>query len=242
MYKSVLVTACLLAVLLSGCNKIFFRSAEKSFQKGIKDQPYDAIIVPGYPYNGYSWDRVLTLRICWAKFLYDKGYTKNIIFSGGAVATPYIESRVMAYYAEALGIPAENLFTEERAEHSTENVYYSYRLAKEKGFKKIALATDPYQNGYMQKFVRKYQLPVAFLPTVLDTLRKLDTLQPSIDPKPALKENFVKLSDREGFFKRFRGTLGRYIVWHEEDLKKEKYKRRYRDRMIPARELTRDDK
>ena len=219
---------------------MLFRSAEKTFQKDLVNQPYDVIIVPGFPYNGENWDRTLKMRINWAKFLYEKGYTKNVIFSGSAVATKYIESRVMANYAEAIGIPRKNLFTEEKAEHSTENVYYSYRIARELGFTKIALATDPYQTSYMRKFIRNFELPVYLLPTVLDTLRILDMPEPKIDVSNTIQANFVKLSDRENFFQRFRGTMGRYIAWHEEDLKKKKYRRRYKDRMIPSSAITRE--
>ena len=211
-----------------------YRSAAKAYQQGLENQPYDAIIVPGFPYSGMNWDMVLKMRIHWAAYLYKKGYAKNVIFSGSAVATPYIESRIMAFYAVPLGIPAENIFTEEKAEHSTENVYNSYRLAKKLGFKKIALASDPYQSSYMGKFMRKFELPVALLPTVIDTLKVLDLYEPKINPSKAMQENFLKLSAREGLFKRIKGTMGGYIKWHEEDLKKEKYKRRFKKRIIPA--------
>jgi len=213
---------------------MFLKSAAREYKKGVANQPYDAIVVPGFPYNGQNWDRVHAMRIIWAKFLFEKGYTKNIIFSGSAVATPYIESRIMADYAEALGIPRTNLFTEEKAEHSTENVYYSYRLAKEKGFAKIALATDPYQTGYMKKFMRKFELPIALLPVVIDTLRTLDHFEPKIDPSSAIKNGFVKLSERQRFFARFKGTIGKYIVWHEEDLKKKRFRKRFKNRMVPT--------
>ncbi len=206
----------------------------------IVHHPYDAVIVPGFPYNGQNWERVLKMRIHWAKFLYEKGYAQNIIFSGSAVATPYIESRVMAAYAEELGIPAGNLFTEEKAEHSTENVYYSFCMARDLGFRKVALATDPYQNSYMRKFVSKFDLPIAFLPTVLDTLRSLDMQEPRVDLHNTMGKSFVKLSHRENFFQRFRGTLGGYIVWHEKDIKKKKFAKRFKNRIIPSSALSRE--
>jgi uncharacterized SAM-binding protein YcdF (DUF218 family) len=226
--------------LLQGCTKIFYRSADKAFQKGLQGQPYDAIIVPGFPFKGKEWDMVHKMRIHWAYYLYTRGYTRNIIFSGSAVATPYVESKVMAYYAEAMGLPKQNIFTEEKAEHSTENVYYSYRLAKKMGFNKIALATDPFQSSYMGKFIRKFELPIALLPTVIDTLRVLDLYEPKIDSKPAILTGFVKLSARENFFQRFKGTMGKYIIWHEEDLKKKKYRRRFKKRMIPSDALSKE--
>jgi uncharacterized SAM-binding protein YcdF (DUF218 family) len=238
--KKLLILLILSTFLVPGCTKLYYRSAEKAFHQGLKDQPYDVIIVPGFPYQGKEWDMVHKMRIHWAYYLFNKGYTKNIIFSGSAVATPFVESKVMGYYAEALGVPKENIFTEEKAEHSTENVYYSYRLAKKLGFKKIALATDPFQSSYMGKFMRKFELPVALLPTVIDTLKGLDLYEPEINPKPALVEGFVKLSERENFFQRLKGTMGQYIIWHEEDLKKKKYRSRFKERMIPSNALSKE--
>lgn len=238
--KRITILSLLSIFLFSGCAKIYYRSAEKAFHKGLENQPYDVIVVPGFPYKGKEWDMVHKMRIHWAKYLYTQGYTKNIIFSGSAVATPYIESKVMALYAEALGVPRENIFTEEKAEHSTENVYYSYRKAKEMGFTKIALASDPFQSSYMGKFMKKFDLPISLLPAVIDTLRVMNLYEPNIDPKSALKENFVKLSDRENLYQRLKGTMGKYIIWHEEDLKKKKYRRRFKDRMVPATALSKE--
>lgn len=228
---SILSILCL--ILISGCSKIYYRSASKAFQKGLEGQPYDAIIVPGFPFQGKEWDMVHKMRIHWAKYLYDKGYAKNVIFSGSAVATPYVESKLMALYGEMLGIPKENIFTEQKAEHSVENVYYSYRMAREMGFTKIALATDPFQSQYMGKFIRKFELPVALLPTVIDTLKTLNLYEPAVDPQLAFQKNFEKLSARENLYQRLKGTMGKYIIWHEEDLKKQKYRRRFKDRMVP---------
>jgi hypothetical protein len=226
-----------LIILLSiGCNKMMFRTAEKSFDQGITRQPYDVIIVPGFPYNGQNWDRVVKMRVHWANFLYQNGYAKNIIFSGSAVATPYIESRIMKQYAMALGVPANRIFTEEKAEHSTENIYYSFCMAREHGFAKIALATDPYQNSYMTRFVRKFELPIGFLPTVLDTLRQMQMPEPGINPATAVKDGYVRLSERENFFERFRGTMGGYIQWEERDLKTKKLRRKYKNRTLPTKE------
>lgn len=70
---------------------------------------------------------------------------KNIIYSGGAVYSPYKESVIMGLFGQKLGIPSKNTFYDTLARHSTENVYYSYLLAKEIGFKSIALGADPFQ-------------------------------------------------------------------------------------------------
>ena len=97
-------------------------------------QPADVIIVPGVQYAGNKWSMVMKWRVYWSAWLYKKGLAKNIIYSGGAVYSPYTEAKIMAMYAEKLGVPAEHIFLETKAEHSTENLYYSFQLAKQKGF------------------------------------------------------------------------------------------------------------
>ncbi|WP_229214376.1 YdcF family protein [Dyadobacter flavalbus] len=229
-----LILSAMIILFSGGCGGMLNNASERAFKKGLKSQPYDAVIIPGFPYSGDKWDMILQMRIHWAHYLYTKGYTKNIIFSGAAVATPYIESKVMAEYAHALGVPRERIFTEQKAQHSTENVYYSYRMAKGLGFSKIALATDPVQTTYMQKFIKRYELPVEMLPVIVDTLRVLNLYEPKTNTENCKQENFVKLSDKENFIKRFRGTMGKNIVWYEEDLKQSKFRRKYKDRMIPS--------
>lgn len=181
----------------------------KAYSKNIEKMPYDVIIVPGFPYTGSPWHDVVMIRMYWSKYLYENGATRNVIYSGAAVSSPYIESKIMAEYGKALGIPAENIFMDTLAEHSTENVYYSYKLAKSLGFKKIAVATDPFQSMAVSRFVKKQNLDVDFLPIVFDTLKVMTKTEPDIDPSVAYVEEFESLKEREGFFKRFRGTLGK---------------------------------
>ena len=190
------------------CTSCFKRVAEKSFKKNIAKAPYDAIIVPGYPFPDSAWNDIMKMRVYWSHYLYQNGHARNVIYSGSAVYTPYIESKIMREYGIALGIPAEHIFTESFAKHSTENLYYSYQLAKNQGFNKIAVATDPFQNALLVRFAKKNNMDVDFLPIVFDTLKKIEKTDPSIDPSIAYVPNFVALPDKVGFFKRFKGTLG----------------------------------
>lgn len=209
-----------LLLLFSTCGILFpvRKSPYKTFKENSIYKPFDVIIVPGCPYNGKNWNKIMKNRIYWAKFLYDKGYTKNIIFSGGAVYTPYVESKIMALYAISLGIPQQNIFLEEKAEHTTENVYYSYNIAKEKGFKNIALATDPYQVNNIVKFLNKYKLEIKLLPMQYDTMEIMNRLEPKIIAASALVDTsiFISLKDRESFFKRLRGTKGENIILNKD--------------------------
>lgn len=207
----------LLGAVLLQCT--FQHYATTSFDEAKKQIPYDVIIVPGVPYEDTSTNIIYKARILWAKHLYDSGYTRNIMFSGSAVYTPYIESRTMKLYAEALGIPKENLYTEEKAEHSSENVYYSWKLAKSLGFKKIALATDPYQSGLLRGLIREHTPGVMSLPIRFETIDARNKTLPPIDPSSAHVDSFIALPEREGFWERFQGTMGKRV---KAESKKEK--------------------
>lgn len=178
--------------------------------------PYDVIIVPGVPYQDPSLKMVLKARMLWAKFLFEKGFTKNIIFSGAAVYTPYIEGKMMKIYADSLGIPCENTFAEEEAEHSTENIFYSVKMARELGFKRIALATDPYQAILLKSYIKK-KFPDVELITICYKNINMKSELPEIDAEPAYADLFVSLSERENKIKRFKGTMGKNIVENKKD-------------------------
>jgi len=205
---------------LSSCELIakFYPAPEKVHAKNIVKQPFDAIIVPGVPHDGESWDDIMKLRVYYSLYLYNRGYAKNIIYSGSAVYTPYIEGKIMAMYGEALGIPKENIFVESRAEHSTENLYYSYLIAKKNGFNNIALATDPYQTNMVRKFRKKHKLDIALLPLIFDTMMTIAKPEPKIDPSQAYVKDFVSIMEREGLLKRFRGTRGKNVVFERDSI------------------------
>lgn len=199
-------------LMASGC--MFSSKATKRYFSIAAKKQYDVIIVPGVPFENGLWSRTMKGRVYWSKYLYDRGIAKNIIYSGGAVYSPYYEGKIMAKYAVALGIPATNVFTEDKAEHSTENIYYSYKLAKKLGFRQIALASDPFQTKQLRKFIRqKIDTTVDIIPFVADTLRRIepDMIDPAIDYDELLKKDFVPLKKRENFWKRWRGTRGKNI-------------------------------
>ncbi len=224
------ITCVLLTLFLSGCF-LLAPSAEKTNRKYLPKAPYDAIIVPGVPYDGKHWSEAMRNRVQWSIYLYKKGIAKNVIYSGSAVYSEYEEAKVMALYAEALGVPKEHIFLDPRAEHSTENIYYSYRVAKKQGFQKIALATDPFQLNGMRKFIKKFELPVDLLPILKDTLLKQDLTEPTIDPNAAKRANFVSIVERQSTWQRLRGTFGQHIRWKEEDLKTKHLRKKYGDRI-----------
>jgi uncharacterized SAM-binding protein YcdF (DUF218 family) len=205
-------------VLLNSC--VFFGpSKDELFSAACSKKPYDVIIVPGIPHDTSSdnWDMALRGRLIWSKFLYEKGIAKNVIYSGGAVYTPYKEGEIMSLYAVGMGIPKEHVYAETKAEHSTENIYYSYYLAKNLGFKKIAVATDPFQAKLLRSYPRRMGMEIDFIPFVIDTLKVIDKGDFVKLSGMTKIDNFVSIADRESRFKRFWGTLGKNIVRVKED-------------------------
>lgn len=204
-----LSTVLMLFTVFSGC--VYTSKSSGKLLERAKGITYDIIVVPGIPLENGKWSRTMKGRVYWSKYLYDIGVAKNVMYSGSAVYTPYCEAEVMAMYAEAIGIPRENIFVETKAEHSTENIYYGYHKAKKLGFHSIALATDPFQSKMLRQFVKtKISQDVGIIPMISDTLKKIEPqmIDPVIDFEKALVKDYVPLKERESFWKRFRGTRG----------------------------------
>jgi hypothetical protein len=201
----------LFAFVLSATRLAFSSRTCKQFLENARSNPYDLIIVPGLQLVNGRWDPIMKARINWAKYVLSNGIAKNVMFSGAAVHTPYYEARIMALYAKAVGIPEENIFEELLAEHSTENVFYSYKYARKLGFCRIALASDPFQTKMLRKFVQKKIDPdIGLLPIVFDILRKMkdEMPDPEIEQEQAFANDFVAIRERMGFRRRFKGTRG----------------------------------
>jgi uncharacterized SAM-binding protein YcdF (DUF218 family) len=178
-----------------------------------KKDIYDALIVPGYPTKTGNWNFRLKKRILWAVYLYKTGKVKNLIFSGSAVYTPYIEAKIMALYAQKLGVPPEHIFIENEAEHSCENLYYSYVMAKRLGFKKVALTSGLFHCMFIEKFRKRFDIPVDIKPVKIAVfLRWKRDLH--IDPLKAYQDGFVSLVDRKTKEERKRASMGERVVYN----------------------------
>ncbi len=187
--------------------------------------PFDAIVVPGFPYDPDEIPSILKLRIKWARHLFNAGLAHHIIFSGSAVYTPYIEGIAMKIIADSLGLPSNRIFAETKAEHSIENVYYSMKMAQRMGFKRIAVATDPFQARMLEPLIEKYCPEIELLPMVYSLIRSDHDNIPSIVSTEARVNNFIALNERETRTQRYSGTKGRRIAneietevaWKESD-------------------------
>lgn len=201
----------LCTLLLSSC---FFLgpTPRKLLQKAELVKPIDVAIVPGLPLYHGEIDTLLKSRMLWSAYLYKKGIVSNVLFSGDAVYTPWMEGPSMALCAEQIGIEKQHIIIDTIAEHSTENLYYGYALAKKLGYKTIAIATDPFQCALLHKYARKhFNETIYFIPIIYDSIRPLMGIKMEIDTTLTLKKNFISIDQRLDYKNRMQGTRGKNI-------------------------------
>lgn len=66
--------------------------------------------------------------------LRDAGYGDRFITTGGAVHNAWVEADTLRDLLVERGVPADRIFTEPKAEHTDENVYYSTEIMNRQGF------------------------------------------------------------------------------------------------------------
>ncbi|MES2622420.1 MAG: YdcF family protein [Bacteroidota bacterium] len=187
----------IITFITSSCGLIN-HAANNTGKDYLINAPYDAIIVPGLPFSEGKVNTILKARILWAKWLFERKVAKNIIFSGSAVHSPYVEAKAMKIMADSLGIPSNHTFMETRAEHGTENIDFGIQLAHQLGFKKVAIATDPFQSLFLKKFTQKSKYNVALIPFPLQLIRVYHKQKiPGINSTEAFVKDFVPLEKRD---------------------------------------------
>ncbi|MGB1247267.1 MAG: YdcF family protein [Chitinophagales bacterium] len=198
-------------ILLQSCYSGYF-VADRQYKSAIQQAPYDVIIVPGFPYQEGEQGYTLLSRILWADYLYKNGHAKHIVFSGAAVYTPHYEAEIMRLYALELGIPSDIIHTENEARHGVENLYYSYLMAIENDWQKIAIATDNAQVLTIAPYGKPLSNKVAFLPMIMDEIKDADLafLQSvNINDSIAFKENFTSYTETSNALQRLLRSSGR---------------------------------
>lgn len=205
---------CILILLVCFLPSCFFLgpTPRKLLQKAETVKPIDIAIVPGLPLYHGKIDTLLKSRILWSHYLFKKGIVSNVLYSGNAVYTPWIEGPTMALFANQLGIENKNILVDTIAEHSTENLFYGYHQAKKMGYKTIAIATDPFQCAMLHKYAKKnFNETIYFIPIIYDSIKPRMSIPLEIDTTKTLKKNFVPIEERLNYKDRFKGTTGKNI-------------------------------
>jgi uncharacterized SAM-binding protein YcdF (DUF218 family) len=175
-------------------------------------RPIDVAIVPGLPLYHGKWDTLLKSRLVWSAYLFKAGIVSNVLYSGNAVYSPWMEGPSMALFAEKLGIDTAHIIVDTIAEHSTENLFYGYQIAKKMGYKTIAIATDPFQCAMLHKYAKKnFKETIYFIPIIYDSIRRQMNIELQMDTALTYKHNFIPIEERLNYKDRFKGTAGKNI-------------------------------
>jgi vancomycin permeability regulator SanA len=184
------ILAIILLLAFESC--FFFKASQrKQLEKLDLTKPLDVVIVPGSPLHHGKWDTLLKARIVWSEFLYKKGYTKNILYSGNSVSTAWMEGPSMFLYATQLGIPKENIAVDTAAERETESLFLGYQLAKKMGFHRIGIACEPFQCELLKRYAKNnVSDKLSYFPIIYDSIIERMKVHLEIDTTLTRRPNF----------------------------------------------------
>jgi len=107
-------------------------------------QKADAIVVFGGGVGETGSPGKSTIeRARYAVELRNKGYANKLIFSSGYTYI-YNDAQNMKLFALSMGVPAEDIILEEKANSTYENVIFSKNILNKNNYKTVLLVTSPY--------------------------------------------------------------------------------------------------
>lgn len=110
-------------------------------------QPADIIIVLSGDDEGY--------RLRYAYHLYQKGYAKKILLSGGTNLWEETGIDLMERYLVQMGASREDILSEKKSESTVENAAFSKKILEEKGLKSAIVVTSPPHTRRVSLIFRK---------------------------------------------------------------------------------------
>lgn len=118
-----------------------------------------ARVLPGGVPSG-----ALVARVEQAVALYHQGVAPWLLLSGGVGAHPPSEARVMRELAVAAGVPASACVLEEDSLSTEANAWFSARVLRERGARRVVVVSDPYHLLRARQCFRREGLEVATSP------------------------------------------------------------------------------
>jgi uncharacterized SAM-binding protein YcdF (DUF218 family) len=112
---------------------------------GLTDElgPADAIVILGSRINSDGKPSYrLKARLNRGYDLYQQGFSRKIVVTGGVGREGYSEAQVMADYLKALGVPSSALLLDKNAKNTYQNALFTQRIAKVHGFHSVILVSQ----------------------------------------------------------------------------------------------------
>jgi len=140
--------------------KIYNYSFEYSEEKS------DVILVLGTSIKDGKVSAVYRERINHGIYLYNKGVSKHLLFTGGlGKGQNKTESSVAKEYALSKGIPEEAIFIEEKSRSTYENFKFTKQLMDSLNFKTALVVSDPFHMKRAMAFANYYKMDCNPSPT-----------------------------------------------------------------------------
>ncbi|MEV5030392.1 YdcF family protein [Paenibacillus sp. LPE1-1-1.1] len=131
------ILLCVLYVLYTAYSIAAFAKVNELFRT-------DAAIVLGAAVIENEPSPVLTERMNHAIWLYDNGYVKKIIVTGGmGDGDSLSEAEVSKRYAMRHGVREEDVFLEGKSKITEQNLQNAYTISREKQISTVTIVSDP---------------------------------------------------------------------------------------------------
>jgi vancomycin permeability regulator SanA len=154
---------------------------------------------------------VMLYRLLWAQHLYQRGFANYVMFSGAATYTPFVEGCIMKQYAQILGIPADSILVEDKAETSVDNIYNANLLARKNGLKDLLVATDTYQSLRYSRFQKQTNIQFNMAPMQKDSIDLNFRFKTEINDSLCYQSGWVDYKIRKPWYERFAKSGGKFL-------------------------------
>lgn len=151
------------------------------FSKVDQTRRADVAIVLG----ASAWDArpspVFEERIKHSIKLYQQGFVKKIVFTGGkSEGARFSEAYVGRRYAIKHGVKEKDIFIEEHSRNTVENFKYADIILKENGFKSVLIVSDPTHMKRSMKIASRYDFRSYTSPTRTSKFTSMRKILPFI--------------------------------------------------------------
>lgn len=121
-----------------------------------KPKESDCILVLGCQVRGTTLSQFLKARLDKGIELYNQGFAKYIIVSGGqGPGEDITEAEAMKIYLISKGVDGKNIIMEDRSGNTLENIKNSKQIMDEKGFKTAVIISNKYHLKRASVMARK---------------------------------------------------------------------------------------
>ncbi len=152
--RGALACAALAALVWVGTARVFsdalLHPLEYAYPAAVKPQG-DVIVMlyggfrgGGNPFSASERLAPGTLERAAAVFKLYKNTGLHLVISGGAPFSAEPEAEAAAAYLEELGVPADRIIPEKASRDTYENAAFTFRICRERGFKRVILVTSAY--------------------------------------------------------------------------------------------------